>query len=105
MPYSTHVSYHFCTSAWIAQSQYITLLPHLKCFSSTWIRVLHFLFDRLLLDNGELLSLADQLLFELLLGLGVQELLSEGHVGEHRRKCSAQFSRRLGAFLKGLIRK
>lgn len=93
------------TPALLTQSQYITLLPHLKCFSSTWIWVLHFLFDRLLLNNGELLSLADQLLFELLLGLGFQELLSEGHVGEHGRKCSAQFRRRLGAFLKGFIGK
>lgn len=81
------------------------LLSHLKWFSSAWIGVLHFLHDRLLVDYGELLSLADQLLFELLLGLGLQELLPEGNVGEHGSECSAQFNRRLGAFLKRFTRK
>ena len=53
----------------------------------------------------ELLSLVDQLLFELLLGLGLQELLPEGDVREHRGKCSAELDGRLGAFLKRMMRK
>lgn len=44
--------------------------------------------------------MGEQLLLELLLRLGVQEPLSEGDVGEHRGERSAQFNRRLGAFLK-----
>lgn len=78
----------------------LPLLSHLKWFPSTWICILHFLYDRLLADYRELLSLVDQLLFELLLSLGVQKLLSEGNVGEHRGECSTQFNGRLGAFLK-----
>lgn len=75
-------------------------LSHLKCLPSPWIWVLLFLYNGLLLDCGELLSVGEQLLLELLLCLGLQEPLSEGDVREHRGKRSAKFNRRLGAFLK-----
>lgn len=81
------------------------LPSHLKCFPSAWIRVLHLLYDRLLVDYGELLSLVDQLLLELVLGLGLQKLLPEGNVGEHRGESSTEFDGRLGAFLKRMMRK
>lgn len=90
----------FCTDN--TDPIYHRLFSHLKCFPFTWVWVLHFLYDRLLIDYRKLLSLADQLLFELFLCLGLQELLSEGNVGEHRRKCSAKFNRCLGAFLRRL---
>ncbi len=81
------------------------LLSHLKRFPFAWIWVFHFLYAQLLTDYGELLSLVDQVLFELLLGLGLQKLLSEGNVGEHRGKCSTEFNGRLGAFLERRMRK
>lgn len=59
---------------------YVLLSSHLKRFPSSWIGVLDFLFRQLLRDHGELMSLKDQLLFELFLGFGLQELLSEENV-------------------------
>ena len=54
-----------------------------------------------LLDGrDELLLLGHQLLLELLLGLGVQELLPEGDVGEHGGEGAAHLNGRLGAFLR-----
>ena len=76
------------------------LISHLRWFSFARIRVLHFLHNWLLMDESELVSLADQLLLELFLALGLQKLLSEGNVGEHRSKCSTEFNGCLGAFLK-----
>lgn len=80
-------------------------LSHLKRFPFTWIRVVHLLLVLLLVGDGELLTLADQLLLELLLALRLQEFLPEGDVGEHRSEGSAQFNGRLGAFLKGMKRR
>ncbi len=80
-------------------------LSHLKWFSTAWIWVLHFLHNRLLVHDGELLSLVDELLFKLLLCLGLQELLPEGNVWEHGGKCSGEFNGRLGAFLKRRMKK
>lgn len=77
-----------------------SLISHLKWFSSAWIRVLHFLHNWLLVDYRELVSLADQLLLELFLALGLQKLLSEGNVGEHCSKCPTELDGCLGAFLK-----
>lgn len=79
---------------------YVGLFSHLQRFPFAWIWVLHLLQDRLLWGDGELLPLADQLLFELVLVLRVQELLPERDVWEHGGKRPAQLDGRFGAFLK-----
>lgn len=93
-----HIFIIAISSAATEQSWY--WLSHLKWLPSAWIGVLLFLRNGLLLDCGELLSLGEELLLELLLRPGRQEPLSEGDVGEHRGKRSTKLNRRLGAFLK-----
>lgn len=73
---------------------------HLEWFPLPRVRILFFLWCVwLLADDGELLPLVDQLLFELLLALGLQELLSKGNVREHGGKGPAKLNCCLGAFL------
>lgn len=86
-------------------SRHVAALSHLKRFPFTWIRVVDLLLDLLLAGDRELLTLADQLLFELLLALRLQKFLPEGNVGEHRGEGSGEFNGRLGAFLKGMKRR
>lgn len=82
-------------------TQLLRPCSHLEWFALPRVRILHFLWCVwLLADDGELLPLVDQLLFELLLALGLQELLSKGNVWEHGGKRPAKLNRCLGAFLR-----
>lgn len=55
----------------------------------------------LLVGSHQLVALQHQCLLELLLRLGLQQLLAKGDVGEERGEGPAQLHRRLGAFLGG----